>query len=184
MQRRIQFRGYNLKNKKWLYGYYLVNRGKHYIVQDEVVNPFAEESDFEVDPESVGQFVATSDGVDLYEGDYINKVELNYYEERLYSTFSLKCMLKYCSKTHQVMLVCVDDMYSSKDNIGYIITKSEGNIYKLKRKYEVTGNEYEENIKSFQSIESIEKKVLDDWRKLDEEIFLKQHELIMENRKR
>ena len=53
--RKIKFRGYNLKNKKWLYGYYLVNRGKHYIVQDEVVEPFSEPSDFEVDPESVGQ---------------------------------------------------------------------------------------------------------------------------------
>ena len=70
-KRTIKFRGYNLKNKRWLYGYYLVNRGKHYIVQDEVVNPFEEESDFEVDPESVGQFVITIGSADIYEGDIV-----------------------------------------------------------------------------------------------------------------
>lgn len=71
MERQIKFRGYNLKNKKWLYGYYLVNRGKHYIVQDEVVGPFEEESDFEVDPESVGQFVGTYKGVHIFEKDIV-----------------------------------------------------------------------------------------------------------------
>ena len=70
--RTIKFRGYNLKNKQWIYGYYLVNRGKHYIVQDEVVEPFKEASDFEVDAESVGQFVTNVDGVDIYEGDIVS----------------------------------------------------------------------------------------------------------------
>lgn len=83
MNRTIKFRGYNLKNKKWLYGYYLVNRGKHYIVQDEVVNPFAEESDFEVDPESVGQYVLTNDGTDIYEGDIIKTVIHSKYDSRI-----------------------------------------------------------------------------------------------------
>ena len=74
MNRQIKFRGFNLKNKQWIYGYYLVNRGKHYIVKDEVVEPFVEESDFEVDPESVGQFVCNADGVDIYEGDIVDMV--------------------------------------------------------------------------------------------------------------
>lgn len=71
MNRRIIFRGYNLKNKKWLYGYYLVNRGKSYIVQDEVVDPFAVPEDFEVDPESVGQFIGTYKGQNVFEGDNV-----------------------------------------------------------------------------------------------------------------
>ena len=74
MNRKIQFRGFNLKNKQWIYGYYLVNRGKHYIVKDEVVEPFVEESDFEVEPESVGQFVGVVGGIELYEGDIANFV--------------------------------------------------------------------------------------------------------------
>ena len=153
MKRRIQFRGYNLKNKKWLYGYYLVNRGKHYIVQDEVVDPFVEESDFEVDPKSVGQFTGVKDvkGVDIYEGDKMNTYHGEnkvVFREGRFGFHPYDCLL---------FLTCyVGD-------------------------YEVIGNEYEENIKSFQSVE---KKVLDDWHKLDEEIFSKQHELIMENRKR
>lgn len=71
MKRQIKFRGYNLKNNKWLYGYYLVNRGKHYIVQDETVNPFSEPEDFMVDPESVGQYVGSDAFVRLYEGDIV-----------------------------------------------------------------------------------------------------------------
>ena len=74
MNRTVKFRGYNLKNKQWIYGYYLVNRGKHYIVQDEVVEPFKEASDFEVDPESVGECTDVEDknGVIVYEGDIMN----------------------------------------------------------------------------------------------------------------
>lgn len=77
MNRKISFRGYNLKNKKWLYGYYLVNRGKHFIVQDEVVDPFSEPSDFEVDPKSVGQCTDVEDknGVVVYEGDVMKTYE-------------------------------------------------------------------------------------------------------------
>ena len=72
MNRKIVFRGYNLKNKQWIYGYYLVNRGKHYIVKDEVVEPFVEESDFEVACNSVGRYVGEYRGVPIYEGDYIH----------------------------------------------------------------------------------------------------------------
>ena len=80
MHRTIKFRGYNLKNKKWIYGYYFVNRGKHYIVQDETVNPFAEASDFEVDPESVGQFVGEYKGIPIYEGDRVKVNETDGYK--------------------------------------------------------------------------------------------------------
>ena len=40
-KREILFRGWNEKNKKWIYGYYLVNRGEHFIAPDEFVNPLA-----------------------------------------------------------------------------------------------------------------------------------------------
>ena len=40
-KREILFRGWNKKNKKWLYGYYCVNRGEHFIAPDEFVNPLA-----------------------------------------------------------------------------------------------------------------------------------------------
>lgn len=73
--RKISFRGYNLKNKQWLYGYYIVNRGKHYIVQDETVDPFVEKSDFEVDPESVGQLVGQYNGQAIFEGDIVKVTE-------------------------------------------------------------------------------------------------------------
>lgn len=80
MKRQIKFRGYNLKNNKWLYGYYLVNRGKHYIVQDEEVNPFSEPEDFEVDPESVGQYVGDYNGEHIFEGDKVKVTETEGYK--------------------------------------------------------------------------------------------------------
>ena len=48
--RKIKFRGYNIKNQRWLYGYYLVNRGKHFVVEDEICTPDKTWEDFEVDP--------------------------------------------------------------------------------------------------------------------------------------
>lgn len=44
-KREILFRGWNKKNKKWLYGYYCVNRGEHFIAPDEFVNPLASYED-------------------------------------------------------------------------------------------------------------------------------------------
>jgi hypothetical protein len=67
------FRGYNLKNKKWLYGYYLVNRGKHFIAEEGLQPPGMTWEDFEVDPESVGQFtdMISREGDEIYEGDIL-----------------------------------------------------------------------------------------------------------------
>ena len=73
MKRKIIFRGYNLKNKKWLYGYYLVNRGKHFIAEEGLQPPGMTWEDFEVDPESVGQFtdMISREGDEIYEGDIL-----------------------------------------------------------------------------------------------------------------
>ncbi len=70
--REILFRGYNHKNKEWLYGYYLQNRGAHFVCPDEWA---ADKSwdDYEVDPDSVGQYTGIEDnsGFRIYEGDIV-----------------------------------------------------------------------------------------------------------------
>ena len=134
MGRQIEFRGYNLKNKKWLYGYYLFNRGKHFIVQDEVVNPFEEESDFEVDPESVGQFVGVFkshlsigtylDYNYLYEGDLVRAT----FDNRFYFKYSIRFEP---SKSAFVLFL--------QDNPIRVVDSSLN--------YKVIGNEYEEKLK-------------------------------------
>lgn len=68
----IKFRGYNRKNNQWLYGSHVKNRGAHFVCPDE----FAEEKtweDYEVDPESVGQFTGMVDELsnEVYEGDVV-----------------------------------------------------------------------------------------------------------------
>lgn len=72
-KREILFRGWNKKNKKWLYGYYLVNRGEHFISPDEFVNPLASYEDYVVDVDSVEQYTGLKDakGVKIFEGDVI-----------------------------------------------------------------------------------------------------------------
>lgn len=72
-KRVILFRGWNKKNKKWLYGYYLVNRGEHFISPDEFVNPLASYEDYVVEADTVGQYTGLTDakGVKIFEGDVI-----------------------------------------------------------------------------------------------------------------
>lgn len=80
MNRKIIFRGYNLKNKKWLYGYYLVNRGKHFIAEEGLQPPGMTWEDFEVDPESVGQYVGEYNGKAIFEGDMVRVTETDGYK--------------------------------------------------------------------------------------------------------
>lgn len=82
-KRTIKFRGYNLKNKKWLYGYYLVNRGKHFIAEEGLQPPGMTWEDFEVEPESVGQYVCSVHGIDIYEGDLIEAKFDSFFSERI-----------------------------------------------------------------------------------------------------
>jgi hypothetical protein len=127
MNRKISFRGYNLKNKKWLYGYYLVNRGKHFIAEEGLQPPGMTWEDFEVDPESVGQYVAKVGGKEIYEGDIVDVFEAN------------------------SNLMCMDEADVKYDKNVSSFVVSDGCITTLvktlNRTYNILGNEYEEKLK-------------------------------------
>ena len=82
MKREILFRGFNKKNSKWLYGYYFVNRGQHFVADDEIqTNPLAHWTDFEVDPDTIGQYTGLKDknGSKIFEGDIVHLKGDGYY---------------------------------------------------------------------------------------------------------
>lgn len=142
MERQIKFRGYNLKNKKWIYGYYFVNRGKHFIADDGIAAPGATWEDFEVDAESVGQYVCTVKGADLYEGDFVI--------QKWACGYDVEYLVSYDNKRHFWYLLCVDEEFKLILPRSYIIEDedivSEGDN-STTIKYKVIGNEYEKKIK-------------------------------------
>ncbi len=73
LHRIILFRGYNAKNKTWLHGYYIQNRLGHFVTPNEFARG-KDWDDYEVDPDTVGQFTGTYDktGAMVYEGDIVD----------------------------------------------------------------------------------------------------------------
>lgn len=70
--RQILFRGFNRKNNVWLYGFYLQNRKAHFVAPDEFATGKTWD-DYEIDPETLGQFINRKDkkGNDIYDGDIL-----------------------------------------------------------------------------------------------------------------
>lgn len=77
MDRDIKFRG-RRADGKWLYGDLIHNRGRVYIADDTVVdsNSINGHSDFEVDADSIGQYIGKEDnaGHPIYSGQTISLI--------------------------------------------------------------------------------------------------------------
>lgn len=105
-KREILFRGWNKKNKKWLYGYYFAYRGYHFISPDDKVNPLDTYEDYVIDADTVGQYTGLKDkkGKKIFEGDIIESNGIRHviqYNERevkykalLYGIQSSSCSIE------------------------------------------------------------------------------------------
>lgn len=116
IEMKILFRGYNIKNAKWIYGYYFVNRGEHFIIEDGVLTtPFLTADDFKVEETSVCQYTGLTDckGNKIFEGDIL-------------SDGRRKVAVVYSQKT--ASFVAVDIAFVAKPNLSGF-SMSQDSIY-------------------------------------------------------
>lgn len=130
--RTIKFRGYNTKNKEWLYGYLFKCNGEYLILSEDEESDRTTFSNFVVEPESIGQFTGLYDiyNKPIYEGDILS----------LMDEFGVECfrLVKYD--------ICYDSLSSlyeflKCDSINEFVEefniKIEGNIYNNPELYDL-----------------------------------------------
>ena len=68
----IKYRGFNPKNREWIFGFYFQNRGFHFVCPDEWAVQKSWD-DYQIDPSSLGQFTGMKDCQkrEIYEGDTV-----------------------------------------------------------------------------------------------------------------
>lgn len=111
--REIKFRGKRLTDGKWIYGDFFRNRGLAFIASDGIVeNPLASWHDYNVAPDTVGQFTGLCDcnGREIYEGDIIKSMYneiyhiIGYNESR--GTFTATLINEYMNNTDGLATEC------------------------------------------------------------------------------
>lgn len=126
--RTIKFRGFNKKRGIWLYGNYILNRGAHFIAPQEFADGKTWE-DYEVDEESIGQFVYSTyvikakKVVDIYEGDILRGNQP--YEDGKHDGF-----VKYDQYTQRFKLVTQrGNSYYLEDLVVFTVDEVIGNTF-------------------------------------------------------
>lgn len=121
MERTIKFRGYSKANKKWVYGYLVIDRdGICCIFYYDSLNQLHE---IVVEPESVGQFTGLPDcnNKEIYEGDIVKgKYSINGVKHRFIGVVTF---------VHTTFVVCGVKQYRGMHQQLNGIYGIIGNIY-------------------------------------------------------
>lgn len=125
--REILFRGKRVDNNDWVYGYVYIDEKAHYILEHDENRYRKHFYDYEVIPETIGQYTGLTDknGKKIFEGDIIKYIDEETSYTVMFDPTGYWCLDGNGARNSEMLIY--DDHYKYIEVIGNIYDKEVQN---------------------------------------------------------